>query len=840
MSRRKAPAERSRVKSHADNEQEEAREKKGRTREKGDTGRETPSKAGGRLSRSGRPRGVQLPTQSAPPPKSERDEEEPCLNKKTPKRLSKSKSWMSTIHSPSNDTEQQHEIFWDPHSPTPFKLENGKRKQAANKCAVDISDIVNRIAPKTEKSTNPDAVYLGMWIGDDAIPCTPVVARDRTKMTRFRTLHTEEELMKLAKQFDRNLVETVHRDQNGSMDQLDEDQINDTEPASDTMPEEDVALDLKSVSQHSDVDLQYQRSSQKSVDLRAEADFNALFDSSTQKYSGQLSQSSSAVSSSTNSRHPVGIEASGAGNLSADKQDQLCEKPTCSKQAVLNSDVFHTPAKDNTHAQKASSTPKEPTLLSSVPLSQDDFEDEWGTDILEDDSFVMQITQNPSLIATPKQDSPASLPLPADHGFQDTKNVTSSVNCEDASAESNKPSHFKFVLKNRNECGKDAKPSSTGNSKTATMMSKAIYHSDVSGTATTKMNLDLPVAKPNNNDPAPGAGFVGGSLKNSSNTTIFAVQPSTSRQGNPLSVKFCPQTVASKRASSSKGSDDWEWEDPKLSDELLDMFSESDRLWETKEEDDDDDDLLYQVCDDVERLTQAQMEEEHDKIKPVPSSNLTMSSNPRESMTNKERLHQSRLGTQTVTSNSTNSVSMRCNAIIETSNRSANGFLNTATQVTYGTPENNSSRTGQAASVLHRSTSVPLGGQCDYKKATPKDTDPQNQVPKYTFTRIKPSQVSLGSTSANNDKLSSAKDAFCGIAGNKTQCSSDLQASVHSHHQSSLKRQLSESILKSTKVFVAEAGNKKCSLEEIERKKQEALARRQTKAHGFSYDASRT
>ncbi|NXX67956.1 ETAA1 protein, partial [Spizella passerina] len=60
-----------------------------------------------------------------------------------------------------------------------------------------------------EKASCNEDSLLGTWIGEDAIPCTPIAVkgRARTKLSYLKIKNPEEELMKLAKEFDKNLVE---------------------------------------------------------------------------------------------------------------------------------------------------------------------------------------------------------------------------------------------------------------------------------------------------------------------------------------------------------------------------------------------------------------------------------------------------------------------------------------------------------------------------------------------------------------------------------------------------------------------------------------------------------
>uniref|UniRef100_A0A8C4KCF9 Uncharacterized protein n=1 Tax=Dromaius novaehollandiae TaxID=8790 RepID=A0A8C4KCF9_DRONO len=101
--------------------------------------------------------------------------------RQTPKRSLSRKSRIPTFSSPVNDTDIQQEIFWDPHSPIACRLGNEKKKQITSRCAVEISEIVNRIAPQDEKAAYSGGSLLGTWIGEDAIPCTPGVVKLRTR-----------------------------------------------------------------------------------------------------------------------------------------------------------------------------------------------------------------------------------------------------------------------------------------------------------------------------------------------------------------------------------------------------------------------------------------------------------------------------------------------------------------------------------------------------------------------------------------------------------------------------------------------------------------------------------
>ncbi|KAM4770937.1 ewing's tumor-associated antigen 1 [Rhinophrynus dorsalis] len=819
--------------------------------------------------------------------------------KKTPKRLSRSKQWSPAISSPSNDAEQQHEIFWDPYSPKAFKLEKGKKKQAANKCTVDISDIVNRIAPKNEKPANTDAAYLGMWIGEDAIPSTPVVARARSKINRSRSIHTEEELMKLAKQFDKNLVETVHTHDQHDLIPDDKEanfgniQNNDSESFLEVPPEEDVARELKSVSQSSGVSVSSY--CPKPVDQDIEAAFNAIFDCSTQKCSGHLSQTLSDISTSSLREFPVDAKNNICENKFQDKdllQDNLlnnmCETSKHLKQSSLhnklNSPVLHTPKRNVCILPKDITRQTELGLPNTVPTtsnSQDDFDDDWGADFLADDSFVMQITQNPSLIVTPKHDLPVNKVCHTGQDSVDDKNLKKAKDIvkDVTSAASSKLSNFKFVPQKSKECdGNYSK--STEKSEKGHILHKVNTFNPREKCTTKPVSHKVPQIPLNSQMNADGF------MRKQSSSTVVSEKESlfnseaskndnkntSTQQKNSILIKTCNQNVPQIQnniSSVDKGPVQFdEWDDPKFSDEVLDMFCESDSLWEANE---DDDDLLYQVCDDVERLSQAQVtnkvNSKTENVK-VASSNYKNCINTGPTAANQRQPHQplwqSKNGNNTSLSSTASSIvtnkfsgnAVKYNSSSDNSLHEVSVSSTVKVPCSYGSSSNSNkkeslSRSSQVPVKFSRSNSVPSGGVCTYNTKMLNDSLSQNMlqpqsdsssvknssVPsKFSFTRIKHSQVlSVLTNHTGVGEKSTCKDIDRQeLSENKNQRNTFVQT----NHQPSLKRHNSESTSLSTKVFVSEERNKKCSMEEIERKKQEALARRKMKVHATSSDTA--
>ncbi|KAK1905336.1 Ewing's tumor-associated antigen 1 [Dissostichus eleginoides] len=140
-----------------------------------------------------------------------------CQDLQSPKRIGFSRyPGLNNGDSP-GDGEPSQDIYWDSTSPT-------AGPGHVNTRVVEISDIVNRIAPKDVKRNENDSLL--QWIGDSAFHCTPEMPKPS----------------KLARQFDENMQQ-----------------------------DRETSEKLNTV----------------------EAELHALFDSSTQKVSGFLSQGSS-------------------------------------------------------------------------------------------------------------------------------------------------------------------------------------------------------------------------------------------------------------------------------------------------------------------------------------------------------------------------------------------------------------------------------------------------------------------------------------------------------------------------------------------------------------------
>ncbi|XP_010785472.1 uncharacterized protein isoform X2 [Notothenia coriiceps] len=177
-----------------------------------------------------------------------------CKDLQSPKRIGFSRyPGLNNGDSP-GDGEPSQDIFWDSASPT-------AGPGHVNTRVVEISDIVNRIAPKDVKRNENDSPLV-QWIGDGAFHRTPETPTPSVRKRSSRK-NSVDDLKKLARQFDDNMKQTSV---------------------------------LSNVKDPSD---------------QVEAELHALFDSSTQQISGFLSQgSSTSARAQETAAHPAGAKAS--------------------------------------------------------------------------------------------------------------------------------------------------------------------------------------------------------------------------------------------------------------------------------------------------------------------------------------------------------------------------------------------------------------------------------------------------------------------------------------------------------------------------------------------------
>uniref|UniRef100_A0A8C3P4V2 ETAA1 activator of ATR kinase n=1 Tax=Cyanoderma ruficeps TaxID=181631 RepID=A0A8C3P4V2_9PASS len=785
---------------------------------------------------------------------------EPCLHK-TPKRSLSRKSRIPTFSSPINDTETQQEIFWDSHSPIAHRLGNGKAKQSTRRCAVEISEIVNRIAPQDEKAACNEGSLLGTWIGEDAIPCTPVIAkgRARAKLSCTRDLkikNPEEELMKLAKEFDKNLVEL---DAVQEQDKLGHNFIQTTsEPSSNSKDETDIknqktllgegsetgaAVSLKPVGHSTGIPVAEpcQSSSQKSVDLEAEVALHALFDSSTQKCSGQLSQGLSDTSLN-NSFHQVKSTLEEENLPEKAEVTQHSNSETCQKETLFAlGNVDQAGPKPDTDTLTKKNPPYLKTeLVASAKLAgvvNDDFDD-WDTDLLEDDSFMMQITQNPELISA---EEPPQIPAkPLVHDFSDASRTKqrSSGNSVTFLGTVNKSNSLQYSpLKHSSKNLQNVKPPSlqkpckTENSRTETKalhgkcdvktdkiksVWKSIQNSDLNhipvsvqsemknGNESTKPKSDaLPLFPSRSNPHRQPAGKPGNNTHTvscqSSSVSTNMKPADLTKVVNQADTGHSNQVEIPKKYPVSLDG----WNEPKFSDEVLGMFCGSDGLWDANCEDDE---LLYQVCDDIEKQTQSQdVKPGDEKTKTFQGASVNSRSNADNSFpASKQGLPDPPSAQKT-----------KQEAL----------SLNDSSR--------NSSKTGATTAHVLNSKNISSpqtvisGPSVECKNTLPKNT--------HRDASEDPAKTVAGKWYRSNS-VPAGEAGSEGLEGSKNQVNVTLHGKLD-NKKSPFKRHLSESFAQPTSVSVVEQKNRKCSQEEIERKKQEALARRKSRTQAFFKDA---
>ncbi|KAL1006126.1 hypothetical protein UPYG_G00068150 [Umbra pygmaea] len=302
---------------------------------------------------------------------------------KTPTRLTTRSTYnnvFNKVNSPLNESELHHDIIWDANSPSPLRTGNKRgNKCSANVGIVDINEIVNRIAPKYGRPVVPDS-SLDQWIGDSAIPCTPDVQQPKARRRSPRP-NGVADLLKLAKQFDFNFF------------RQDEDSIKDKhEQSMGLLSDSKDILDLDgNENQHLSLPCNVKPAitepalktnctivSKDSIPPPAyemEDDLDFLFDGPTQDISGNLSQTSLPRS------------------MEVETDPTVSSKPTSEKGPdFLNGHL---------------TTVSVPHVVKRTQANNS-FDDDWGNDDLLDDSLVFEMTQNPDIFAAPKHCSTQS------------------------------------------------------------------------------------------------------------------------------------------------------------------------------------------------------------------------------------------------------------------------------------------------------------------------------------------------------------------------------------------------------------------------------------------------
>ncbi|XP_067115764.1 ewing's tumor-associated antigen 1 [Osmerus mordax] len=275
---------------------------------------------------------------------------------KTPTRVTRSR--YTYAESPQNDSDLQQDIIWDATSPSPIRADRRGKKYSANVGIVNISDIVNRIAPKQGRPVVPES-SLQQWIGDSAIPCTPEVEQPKLKRKSPRQ-NGVDDLIKLAKQFDFNML----RQDEEHVLIHNESVISDMLYFEDEKCQPSLFLSNRGLEKAPSALQTNVRESSVLLppDQDMEDDLNFLFDGPTQHISGNLSQNSLARSL------------------------EMKTVPTAFSKVI--------PGKDTNSGHSVV-----PPVSSSPHVKHGsthvDFDDDWENDDLLDESFGFDMTQNP-------------------------------------------------------------------------------------------------------------------------------------------------------------------------------------------------------------------------------------------------------------------------------------------------------------------------------------------------------------------------------------------------------------------------------------------------------------
>ena len=448
---------------------------------------------------------------------------------------------------------------------------------------------------------------------------------------RLKSQNQEEELMKLAKQFDKNMEELdVIQEQDKRNHDLIQ-MISEAETTHncrdnvqmqllcDIVPEIDKAIIKKPVKENTKISVvNDQTSSQKPFDQNAEAAFIAMFDGSTQKCSGQLSQELSDAFLKTS-------------NTTFGKKNTLKEEKIITNGSVVTE---NRPSKtlgslshqvDNPGMTKSYVTfcTKEPGTFNKHidTFTTSDFEDDWEN-LLSNEPFVMQNIEMSELFPAPKTVQIADQKeMYSFNGKEATSksgmNKSVDVKLRDSKILQGLPSNtwnneltdaekYRFSPKPND---KPNKLSATGNKMKLEKSFNIVVNQDKIQDCAVASNL----TKVNEDTHTKFNSKVNASEKKSalkpgcSNKSIFNqslkvpanVKPfGSATLGNTTSVCNPDQTNGSKLGSFFD-----DWNDPSFTNEIVKACHQLENSWEA---DDVDDDILYQACDDIERLTQEQ------------------------------------------------------------------------------------------------------------------------------------------------------------------------------------------------------------------------------------------
>ncbi|XP_004691521.1 PREDICTED: ewing's tumor-associated antigen 1 [Condylura cristata] len=843
---------------------------------------------------------VPQPQQEQPPAAASCSKSNPEERYETPKRVLKMDLLSSTFSSP-NDPDGLNDIFWDQNSPMTKQLGKGRKKQIYITDSDEISHIVNRIAPQDEKPTANS--MLGMWIGETAIPCTPSVAKGKSRAkincTKLKTQNREEELMKLAKQFDKNMEELdVIQEQNkrnhdfiqaiSEAKTLNNYEDNVQMQLYDTVPEVDNAIIKKKPTKENTriPVMNDQNTSQKPIDQNVEAAFNAIFDGSTQKCSGQLSQDVSHISFT-------------ASNTIFGKKSVLKEENVIANETLVAEKLANKTPGSLSHQID---TPITPSCVTSYikeeeafnkhtdAFTTNDFEENWenllGNEPIFRNIEVPELSPVSETSQVADQKGICTFNNNNDKSQSRLNNTTPDTRLIDSKklqfSSKTHNSELSCDGKHKLSPNPSDKPNKlifTGNKKFEKSFSKVIvqdkFQDCTIASNLTKVKKDMHTKFISNVNPCEtnstlNTGYSNeqkekSSFNQSIKTTANIDSFDSETLGNKTSIHNPNQTNASKLGSFFD-----DWNDPLFANEIIKACHQLENTWEA---DDVDDDLLYQACDDIEKLTQQQdntrdsktsesLLESHNSSKHEARNSFTTSKQGSQSV--KPQLN---LSISLQTSSLTNSPQINKSVKIEKRKVCGNSpsFLGATTNLTIypnnsscpannlhiswnniGVPiklnSSNLVQTGSSSlSSDHMHTEMASGKKnlntqhLSCQTLTDEAKNNLNRTvrfSKFNFTRVKNSQLSQFNQDYRTGSISDTKITQC-LEKSKTVgplCGDAIK-------QQSLVK-LPESSKQPSKE--EEEKNRKYSPEEIQRKRQEALVRRMAKAQASSVKGAPT
>lgn len=434
--------------------------------------------------------------------------------------------------------------------------------------------------------------------------------------------------MKLAKQFDKNMEELdVIQEQNKRNYDFIQ-MISEAETLNnykdnvqkqllhDVLPKIDNAIIKKPMKENTQVSVTNdQNSSQKPFDPNAEVALNAIFDGSTQKCSGQLSQDLSDAFWNTI-------------NTTFGKRSTLKEEKIITNEMLVTEKLPNKPPAslscqvDNSRITKSSVTSctKEPEAINKHidAFTTGDFEDDWES-LLSNETFLTQNTEMAEPFLAPKTaqmaDQKGICTFNSKHDKSNSKtNISLDVRLRDSKVlqDFSSDTHNNELIDtgnyrfSPNSNDNPNKLPSIGNKMKFENSSNKIIQDKTQDCAVasnlTKIKEDIHTKFISN---------VNASGKMSSLTVEYSDEQknkSTFNQSFKIPADIVPfgsaalgninQTNASKLGSFAD-----DWNDPSFANEIVKACHQLENTWEA---DDVDDDLLYQACDDIERQTQQQ------------------------------------------------------------------------------------------------------------------------------------------------------------------------------------------------------------------------------------------